>query len=90
MIRRFPQYSCSLDSQISFPACLIFATHHTDIRSIPARQRAPTGGACWRSRGGACGFGLVSQASGVLGRHRPAQLRGSVRQRAGGSGWRRV
>ena len=34
---------------------------------------------------GACGFGLVSRASGGLGRHRPAQLHGSVRQRAGGA-----
>ncbi len=34
---------------------------------------------------GACGFGLVSRASGGLGRHRPAQLCGSVRQRAGGA-----
>jgi cellulose biosynthesis protein BcsQ len=29
---------------------------------------------------------LASRASGGLGRHRPAQLHGSVRQRAGGSG----
>src|SRR5882724_5315246 len=29
--------------------------------------------------------GLVSRASGGLGRHRPAQLHGSVRQRAGGA-----
>src|SRR5947208_14586204 len=34
---------------------------------------------------GACGFGLASRASGGLGRHRPAQLHGSVRQRAGGA-----
>jgi hypothetical protein len=34
---------------------------------------------------GACGFGLASRASGGLGRHRPAQLRGSARQRAGGA-----
>jgi len=34
---------------------------------------------------GACGFGLASRASGGLGRHRPAQLCGSVRQRAGGA-----
>ena len=51
----------------------------------PCSQRASTGGACWRSGGGACGFGLASRASGGLGRHRPAQLHGSVRQRAGGA-----
>ena len=34
---------------------------------------------------GACGFGLASRASGGPRRHRPAQLRGSVRQRAGGA-----
>ena len=38
---------------------------------------------------GACGSGLVSRASGGLGSHRPAQLRGSVRQRAGGADERR-
>ena len=34
---------------------------------------------------GACGFGLASRASGGPRRHRPAQLCGSVRQRAGGA-----
>src|SRR5712671_4030458 len=34
---------------------------------------------------GACGFGLASRAPGGLGSHCPAQLRGSVRQRAGGA-----
>jgi hypothetical protein len=34
---------------------------------------------------GACGFGLRNRTSGGLGRHRPAQLCGSVRQRAGGA-----
>src|SRR5437870_12881790 len=38
---------------------------------------------------GACGFGLVSRASGGLGSHCPAQLCGSVRQRAGGADERR-
>src|SRR5437660_11530387 len=38
---------------------------------------------------GACGFGLVSWASGGLGSHCPAQLCGSVRQRAGGADERR-
>src|SRR6185295_10170346 len=28
---------------------LAFVTHRDDILSIPAQQRAPTGGACWRS-----------------------------------------
>src|SRR4051812_25289689 len=40
-------------------------------------------------RCGACGFGLVSRASGGLGSHCPAQLRGSARQRAGGADERR-
>src|SRR5207342_1680563 len=31
------------------PTRLIFVTHRDDILSIPAQQRAPTGGACWRS-----------------------------------------
>src|SRR5258705_14023058 len=38
---------------------------------------------------GACGFGLVSRAAGGLGSHCPAQLCGSVRQRAGGADERR-
>jgi len=34
--------------------------HHPPRRYFihPCSQRAPTGGACWRSGGGACGFGL--------------------------------
>ena len=39
---------------------------------------------------GACGSGLRNRISGGLGRHRPAQLRGSVRQRAGGADERRA
>jgi len=35
---------------------------------------------------GACGSGLASRASGGLGSHRPAQLRGSVRK-GWWSGW---
>jgi len=58
---------------------LIFVTHRDDIPAIPAQQRASTGDACWRSGGGACGSGLRNRISGGLGRHRPAQLRGSVR-----------
>ena len=65
-----------LDSQISIRARLIFVTHRDDIPAIPVQQRAPTGGACWRSGGGACGFGLVSRASGGLGSHRPANYVG--------------
>jgi len=69
---------------------LISVTHRDDIQSIPAQQRASTGDACWRSGGGACGSGLRNRISGGLGRHCPAQLRGSVRQRAGGADERRA
>ncbi len=39
---------------------------------------------------GACGSGLRNRISGGLGRHCPAQLHGSVRQRAGGADERRA
>ena len=68
---------------------MISVTHRDDIPAIPAQQRAPTGGACWRSRGGACGFGLVSRASGASGvTARPNYVGPSAR--AGGADERRA
>src|SRR5215213_8652614 len=52
-------------------------------------REAPSRDAKWWSGRGACGLGLVSRASGGFGSHCPAQLRGSVRQRAGGADERR-
>jgi len=46
-------------------------------------REAPSRGTKWWNERGACGSGLASRASGGPRRHRPAQLCGSVRQRAG-------
>ena len=49
LFTNYPHSLLLLHSQISTPARLIFVTHRDDIQFIPAQQRAPTGGACWRS-----------------------------------------
>ncbi len=79
-----------------------FRIRPLDFRHPPRRysshpcstEGANSGGASLAERGvGACGFGLVSRASGGLGRHRPAQYVGPSgnglveRMKAGESPW---
>src|SRR6478672_2615487 len=41
--------------------------HHNDIPTIPAQQRAPTGGACWRSGERRLRMSLASLSPGASG-----------------------
>ena len=66
-------------SQISTPARLIFVTHRDDIPAIPARRGRQPVTLVDGAGAAPAGPAYVSRASGGLGSHRPAQLRGSVR-----------
>ena len=76
-------------SQDLYDFLLICSYAWCSIRQVPpdrgrSHETHANGEGC-----GACGFGLVSRAPGGLGSYCPAQLCGSVRQRAGGADERR-